>query len=231
GTTLLAGTLGSGVYRSTVSGGFWSPANNGMTDTNINALAVIGSTVFAGTDNGVYRSRDTCSTWTKVNSGLPNGPVYSFAVHGTTLFTIAETSVFISTNEGDSWSPMNSGLTDTTIYKLALTGTTLFAAANTAIYRYDISGVNAVAELLPFSSTLTLSVQPNPARDAMLVHYNVGTKAELDLFNILGERVMNARADDSGESTFDVNELPAGMYLLTLRSNNETKTQTVMIVR
>ena len=44
-----------GVFRSTDAGTHWVSINNGLTDKRISAVAVIGNTLFAGTNRGLYR--------------------------------------------------------------------------------------------------------------------------------------------------------------------------------
>jgi hypothetical protein len=90
GTSLFAGTP-AGVFRSSNRGTLWNKVNTGLTDTNVTALAVSGSTIFAGTSiqtvdsayqyngwyfgidagGGVFRSADNGATWTAANTGFP----------------------------------------------------------------------------------------------------------------------------------------------------------------
>jgi hypothetical protein len=57
---IFAGTLGGGVFRSTNNGETWTPANNGLTATDIRALATNSAgDVFAGTFGGVFVPRTT----------------------------------------------------------------------------------------------------------------------------------------------------------------------------
>ncbi len=44
-----------GVFRSTDSGTQWDPLHDGLTSKKISAIAAVGKTVFAGTENGLYR--------------------------------------------------------------------------------------------------------------------------------------------------------------------------------
>ena len=81
---LYAGTLGSGVFKSTDRGNTWQTANNGIQDSNIYALSLLpGSsgapTLYAGTGgDGVIASSDGGTTWVELNTGLPYLPVFSF---------------------------------------------------------------------------------------------------------------------------------------------------------
>lgn len=66
----------------------------------------------------------------------------------------------------------------------------------------------------------------------MLVRYkSANAKVNIDLYNVLGGRVMNMRGNIFGETVFDVRALRTGMYLLALRNGASSATRTVMIVR
>jgi len=68
---------GNGVYKSTDGGETWSPANRGMIDYGITALAVHPSdsqVVYAGGANGeLFKSTDAGENWTDLTAALPTG--------------------------------------------------------------------------------------------------------------------------------------------------------------
>ena len=88
-----------GVYRSTNNGTTWSAVNSGFTDTSatqVTALGVSGSYLFAGTQDGsgIFRSSNNGTTWTSMSNGLLKSTydttqyiwVYAFAVSGSNIF-------------------------------------------------------------------------------------------------------------------------------------------------
>ena len=87
GTNLLTGT-GSGLFLSTNNGTSWTQINNGLsTNSEVSALAVSGTNLFAGIwDGGVFLSTNNGTNWTDVNTGRTNSTVNAFAVSGTNLF-------------------------------------------------------------------------------------------------------------------------------------------------
>jgi photosystem II stability/assembly factor-like uncharacterized protein len=159
GDNLFAATEG-GIFRSTNSGTSWTGVYNNLpsnasvniTTVPINALAVIGTKIFAGTTSesngnqsvggGVYMSTDSGGSWTDVSSGLPTmiGPndVNALAVIGTMLFAGTSSSqpqystgpVFISTNNGTTWTDASAGF-PTNAYdgSLLADGKNLYAGA------------------------------------------------------------------------------------------------------
>jgi hypothetical protein len=59
--------------------------NSGLTSTNVLALVIVGTTLFAGTNGGVFRSSNNGTSWSAVSTGLPNVLVRTLAANSTTL--------------------------------------------------------------------------------------------------------------------------------------------------
>ncbi len=141
GSNLFAGF--DGVYLSTDSGTTWSYSGL-MGYQNVTAFAVIGTTIFAGTDDsGVFRSTNNGTNWVAVNSGLQKdywGDIgaRTFAVIGKNIFVDAVGGIFLSTNNGESWSETSSDISSSL---LTVMGTNLFAGGN-GVYRSTNNGVN-----------------------------------------------------------------------------------------
>jgi hypothetical protein len=114
GTGTHAGAPVTGIYLSTDNGSSWTDVNNGLppvTATDVYALAIIGSNIFAGTYHGVYLSTNNGASWNLMNNGLPAFPtVTSLAVNGTVIYAGTYEGVYISTNNGSSWFPAVTGL-------------------------------------------------------------------------------------------------------------------------
>ena len=105
--------------------------NDGLTNTNVTALAVSGTSLFAGTVAGVFLSTDNGTHWSSANNGLTNSLVMSFAICNTLLFVGTNGGgVFLSSNSGVSWTSVNSGLTNLHVFSLATSDTNLFAGTS-----------------------------------------------------------------------------------------------------
>lgn len=101
GTYLFAGT-NEGVYLSTNNGTSWTAVNSGLTNLNVQYLAVSGTNLFAGTlGGGVFLSINNGTSWT--STGLSNNAIHALAVNGTNLFAGTNDGVFISSSNGVSW--------------------------------------------------------------------------------------------------------------------------------
>jgi len=120
---VMAGTYG-GIY--VYSGGVlnWSSRNVGLSDTSVNALAVSGNTVVAGTTNsGIFYSTDYGDTWNPSNQ--TDSRVWALKDSGANLFAGTSCGVFRSTNHGKDWTA--AGLMGVRVISLAIKDTNLFA--------------------------------------------------------------------------------------------------------
>jgi len=133
-TNIFAGEYyGGGVFVSSDNGDDWIPMDQGLTHDTVNALAVNGTNIFAGTDSGVYLSTNYGMNWTPINEGLTYRYIQSLAVLDSNLFvgTYSE-GIFRSTNYGENWSSPQKGLSDTDRYVYAMTiiGTNIFVGTH-----------------------------------------------------------------------------------------------------
>ncbi|HEX2961524.1 MAG TPA: T9SS type A sorting domain-containing protein [Ignavibacteriales bacterium] len=119
---IYAGTIKSGVYRSSDKGSSWTRINNGIKGYRIITIQNQNNNVFAGSSgNGVFRSSDNGSSWTQINNGLSGRALTVNAITADIYFTYAgtNTGLFHSTDNGDSWTQV-SGAPDTGVTALAV---------------------------------------------------------------------------------------------------------------
>jgi len=126
GTNFYAGGPG-GAFISTNGGITWSARNNGLTTGWVNAMACLGTIVFAGTDNGgIYKSINNGANWVTANTGIIGQTIYAFAIRGSHIFAGGTNGVFLSTDSGNTWVPKNTFLAGD-VHALVISGTTLYA--------------------------------------------------------------------------------------------------------
>lgn len=232
GGSIFAGQVyGGGLHRSTDNGQTWTKIGD-PNDFHITALAANESTVFGGTSgDDIYRSTDNGETWIYLDSGLKKYYVRVLVVIGERVVAGTLGGVFYSTNNGETWTQENSGLGDTTVNALVIRGSTLFAGTSRGVYHAEISDLQSGLPDPAISQELSLTVLPNPARGELRVSYNSSANVEIELYDLLGQRVRVAHGDESGKVTWDVAALPAGVYLLHLHSKSTIGTQRVVILR
>jgi photosystem II stability/assembly factor-like uncharacterized protein len=117
---ILAGSW-TGVFSSTDNGVSWRVSTTGLGDTAISSFAVIGTTVYAGTDTkGVFKSTDFGINWSSSNNGITNAYVADLKTtkEGNLFVATNGSGVLRSTDNGNSWLPANSGLTSQIVYTL-----------------------------------------------------------------------------------------------------------------
>jgi photosystem II stability/assembly factor-like uncharacterized protein len=137
---------GVGVFISSDNGTTWSQRNNGLTNLNVQCIAVKGTRIFLGTSYGLFTSDDNGTTW---NTVVLNGRAY-FSVTG--LGSNAQ-SVFMLMNNGssgpDSLFKSDDGtnwvrnLFDQSFFSLGVCGDSVFIGGNNGdFYRSTDNGVN-----------------------------------------------------------------------------------------
>lgn len=136
-STLYAGPVGFGVYKTTSGGTTWSASNDGLPSKSVVlSLAIdpaMPSTLYAGMygvlangwqpTGGVYRSADGGSTWSAASAGLPDCPVNALAIDpGTpsTLYAGTDCGIYRSFDAGGTWIVANTGLTNSRVLALAI---------------------------------------------------------------------------------------------------------------
>ena len=125
GTDLFAaigGVISGSVYFSSNRGVTWSEKDTSFRE-NINCIAVMGTTLFAGS-GGVFRSTDNGTSWSTANTG-PSA-VSGLAVVGSNIFACTEGSgIYRSNDRGANWVEVNS--TDYDFHSLVTIGSNIFA--------------------------------------------------------------------------------------------------------
>lgn len=156
GTILFAGTS-QGVYISTDYGSNWAQVNNGLTSTDIKALAVaadgMGTTyLFAGTAGGIFVSTDSGAHWNLANTGLTHTEISAIGVipdgsGGSTILAGTQYGgVFLSSNYGSNWTAATNSPNYVSSFTLATDGsgnTSVFTGgAGNGVFRSDNGGIS-----------------------------------------------------------------------------------------
>jgi len=143
---IFAGIAGVGVVRSTDNGNSWRNANAGISNTNVQALAInVSGHLLAANGLGVFRSIDNGENWSAVNNGLTSLDIRAFAINssGQIFAGSFAGSVFRSTDNGDTWISASSGLTNSSVYALAINAAgDIFAGTVGGIFRSTDNGGN-----------------------------------------------------------------------------------------
>ena len=131
GLVFSGGIAGSGVWRSIDSGEDWAAAYSGLTNMNVNALAALNTTLFAGTTGGVYVSTDSGENWepTSITTFTT-----SLAVIGSIIVAGQQDGgIYRSKDGGNTWSPDVTGLTNGYISSIVTDGRYFFAGSGLGV--------------------------------------------------------------------------------------------------
>ena len=148
---IFVGTQGGGIFRSTDNAETWTAVNNGLTDTNVRALAINNASghIFGGTwSSGVFRSTDNGDSWTAVNNGLNALSVRSLVTNsgGDVFAGTFDGGVYRSVDNGENWTLLNTGAAGHYVPALAINASGhVFAAtwdvkACTGVFRSTDNG-------------------------------------------------------------------------------------------
>jgi len=164
-----AGMLIGTVFKSTNGGGNWAPANTGLPDVFVRALAIdpqATSTIYAGTSGafigpvfrGMFKSIDGGMSWTPLASTPAPASVVSVAIDpqnpaivyaGTA--NLPPDTLFKSTNGGTTWAPMSTGLPNGIVNAIAvdpLTSSTVYAGTQFGLFK----SINGGASWTPMNN-------------------------------------------------------------------------------
>lgn len=156
---------GDGVAYSDDDGGTWhSAAGSGLSDRNVNDLAIQpGGHLWIATDSGVFFSDNVGLSWSHVAAGLPVGvPVTSLSMDPNTgeilvsLFSAERGGVYRGANLTGTWREFNDGLRELRVNRLtndgghildaALRGTRFYAStAGEGLYEVEVESQEATA--------------------------------------------------------------------------------------
>jgi photosystem II stability/assembly factor-like uncharacterized protein len=142
-STLIAGTLGGGIYRYTFNGTSWNSLNMVRSDwaDNVRTFVFDGTNLFAGTDSGIYLSTDKGMSWKVINKEVVN--VFALALNGINLFAGTFDGVYFTSNNGSSWTAVNEGLPPQTwVHSLAFLGKNLFAGTDNGVFLSSNNGTS-----------------------------------------------------------------------------------------
>ncbi len=235
GSNAFLSTLYGGIYASSTSGALWATANNGI-PSNVNffyVFSVMGSDVYAGSDNGVWKTTDDGASWTQVNNGITAAGmnIRSFANTGSILFAGTYGGVFMSVDNGNSWTELNNGLGDLETHSLAISDNYLYVGTHSSgVWRFPL---NEIAGLAQEKVSSSFSIYPNPVSDLVTLSFDNQNISNLDIriYNLMGDLVHSEELSNSNESQINIQELSDGIYTLSIDSNGLIENKKLIIKR
>ncbi len=242
GQDVFAGTY-QGVFRSSDGGTTWLKSDSGIAFPRVQALAVCGSDIFAGTyGQGVFRSRDGGTMWSLASDGMPPADVTALVSQGTSLFAGTDGSgVFHSSNAGVSWESVNTGLTNGSVLCLSIKGSNIFAGTwGGGVLRRPLSemgtGIEDPLQSPPSAFTLQQNY-PNPFNPTTTIEFSLDRAQEvvLKVWNVLGQTVAILIDGQLGPGRhvvrFEGRGLPTGVYFYRLEAGSFVQTKKLLLLK
>jgi ligand-binding sensor domain-containing protein len=116
---------------------------NGPYSGKVQALAVSGTNLYAGTEfYGVYLSSNDGTTWNVPSRTLLNYIIFTLSVIGTDIFAGTTAGLYCSSNNGTDWTRLNTGQKYIRIFALASSGSKLIAGTDYGIIRSTNNGTD-----------------------------------------------------------------------------------------
>ena len=236
---LLSGSPLGEVYRTSDDGNHWQVVSLHSPNDLVQALAVIGRTVIAGTRDGAYRSTDLGLTWTKLDTSLfYHGPSSLLTVNGSVIAGLDYT-VVRSEDSGQAWKAFSLGWPSGIEPEyLIVFGAYFFAGSglSPSLWRRPISDLAGVSNSQVVNSNIRS--YPNPFSQSTTISFTSKAPgyADVRIVNQLGVEMAHLYSGElsAGYHSFvwsNPTGLPAGMYECLVRMNGQTRAIPIVLTR
>ncbi|MCW3104411.1 MAG: two component regulator propeller domain protein [Bacteroidetes bacterium] len=226
GTNMIAA---SGSCNGGTNGGVFLSTNGGLTwaatsvTGDADALAVIGSTIFAATQNGVFKSADNGLTWnpTTNTSGIIDNATALIA-GGTKLLVGCPYSMYSTVDNGTTWSDISTGAgaANLSVTSFAVNSTYVFAGNiyhSVGVWRRPLSELGITAGIEGLSSDDGLIMYPNPVTDKLVLEVSDYKNTTVEVFNLQGQLIQRI-VPESSATVISTGSFSPGLYVLKVNS-------------
>jgi len=213
---------GYNLYRTNDLEGGWEVINTGLTDTDIVEFTVGNGVLFAITySDGLFRSTDNGDNWTlEIDEDVNNVAVNGNVVYG------SGNGVFFSDDNGVNWMNIGDDLPYPYVEEVSyVQNLGLFAnVSNYGLYTLDFSVVGLNENKIVFNEN-SINCYPNPFTSSATMTIKLEENAVLSytIQNIQGEVMQLTSRQSLTKGTHNLqlgNDLPAGIYLITVVADN-----------
>lgn len=225
GGNILAASDGGtrGVYISKDNGATWDTTS---IKSETDALAVLGTTVFAATGIGVKKSSDNGLTWTTTKnvSGVIDNAITLAVIGNCLLVGTPGGSVYSTSDNGASWNNVSTGTSlNLAPEAFGMTAGFLFAGVNfktVGIWKRAISefGCTSVGSNLAEENFSSFQIYPNPSAGI----FNISSSSnisEVEIHTTLGEKIYDKKVN-SESTSINLSDKPKGVYFYQVIDNS-----------
>lgn len=221
--------VGVNVFSSIDDGVTWINNSDGLEDLstsedlifdlkrdplNVNRLAL-------GTSKGVYISNDGGQFWEQMSNDLIFNLSFSTESEGGMVGTtysseVSEFALHFSVDNGETWQTISN---EQLLHISGRSSAYLFEEDSVKVFvgSFDLGLVSYTIDLTPlgspsFSESDEIEVFPNPAKDFVNIRANGDSLAEVVLFTLSGQQVLQTTNDNV--EGLNISQLESGVYLL-----------------
>jgi photosystem II stability/assembly factor-like uncharacterized protein len=164
--TLLAGTNGAGLFKSTDGGGSWTAANSSLQLRTVKAIAidpVDHNTVYAGGSGQIAKSTDGGNSWHASGPGAFFEQLLVYPADHNTVFAGTGNGLFITHDGGSTWSQNSpvGGSGGAALVADPTSPPTVFLGNGRGIFKTTDGGTSWVNLFTSFSAITCISVDPS----------------------------------------------------------------------
>lgn len=219
GGNIIVGSDGGteGTFLSTDNGATW---NTTSITNGTDALAIVGTTVFAATGIGVKKSTDNGLTWTNTTnaSGVIDNATALEVVGNCLMVATPGGRVFSSDDSGVTWNDVSTGASGSLGAEALWTDATYMYAGvcftSTGVWRRPLSEFSCGPVGIESSEPeIYTSVFPNPASDILSIELGDQTSGTIELINMNGSVISTQQFTQQKMSIY-IGNLTPGIYMV-----------------
>jgi photosystem II stability/assembly factor-like uncharacterized protein len=196
--------------------------------------------VFSGFGTGhVYKSVNGGATWQDISGSLPDVPFHSIVVdpyNTRHIYAGSDMGVFASADGGTTWAAFNNGLPEMTMaFDLVVSPsdqTLLTFTHGNGVYKTSLMS-NSVSIARPDPEPANITLFPNPASDRLVLRSGgiLHKSAGIRVYNLQGKSIPVMYSEENGEIRLDIRSLPAGTYILSVKTAEKEISKRFAVVR
>lgn len=228
-------TIGNSIFvahgdieRSDNNGNSWTPIFPFFLGNSYTPLFTDAGNLYIGTEFGLYRSPDMGATW----ETLHTNSTLDLIVLGDTLISVGG-DILLSVDNGNNWINVTQYLTDETIVSVNVhNGFVFVGTMGREIYRHGLTQLLAIASNNTIQNSRQIHVSPNPATQMVNIQCSSTDEIlrEYEIHDLSGQKIESGSLSNSGNTLF-IGNLNPGLYLIQVKSNRNSYTQKLGILR
>ena len=188
----------------------------------------------------IYKSIDAGNTWTNISSSLPDIPFHVVTIdplNPTFIYAGSDMGIFYSLDGGSNWNSFNAGLAEAVmVYDIVI------SPANRYLYAFTHGHGVYMASMIESSTAgiknnklfAQIALYPNPASDVLTIRFveSLPSGSRLSIYTIDGKMLENEECSGTSKMIIkNVSQLPAGNYILSIKTANSTMSKRFIIAR